>query len=363
MLKKIAYGALGMSVSTLLTVNFLTAMPTPYTPTDEGAIGQPEEERDALEEALTNGIPLWEENENGEAVKNGNGGIQPMPAVFKTYHITGTGMEDLQKAGVVTFGRTNPMGYWEPTENPETETITFNWESTLSDETKTNGEAVDWDAVVRESKLGSDKTIGYDKSAAAAKGGEQLKEVSTSAIAETFKRYGVLPVDQKHYQISSTYGPRVDPFTKGPDVFHSGLDISSTTINGEPVYSVLPGVVKEVGVNPDGYGNYAIINHGDFDTLYGHMLEEVSLTTGTILKAGDKIGLVGSTGRSTGPHIHLEVLVGDIMIDPHPFMQLVGMPDNPNKPKEVFKGSGKPDAKTETTDTQQTDKPADKKAE
>ena len=118
--------------------------------------------------------------------------------------------------------------------------------------------------------------------------------------------------------LTSGYGYRIDPFT-GKRSFHSGIDIA--TQNGTPVKAALSGVV-ELSENSGGdYGNYVIINHGGFKTLYAHC-EALNVTKGQYVSSGENIATVGSTGRSTGPHLHFEIRIGDTKIDPTPFINL-----------------------------------------
>ncbi len=104
--------------------------------------------------------------------------------------------------------------------------------------------------------------------------------------------------------LTSGFGRRTDPFTGGPDV-HAGLDIAAD--RGHPVYATANGVVQGAGWSGD-YGNMVIITHeSGLTTRYAH-LSRMAVTAGTTVKRGDVVGFVGSTGRSTSPHLHYEVL-------------------------------------------------------
>lgn len=118
--------------------------------------------------------------------------------------------------------------------------------------------------------------------------------------------------------ITSGYGYRKDPFTN-KTAFHSGLDIAAS--KGTPIKSALSGVVELSQKNGGDYGNYVIINHGAFKTLYAHC-EKLVVNKGDFVSAGDIIATVGSTGRSTGPHLHFEIRIGNEKIDPTPFIKL-----------------------------------------
>ena len=108
------------------------------------------------------------------------------------------------------------------------------------------------------------------------------------------------------------YGWRKDPFTGLRD-FHPGIDIVAN--RGTMVFSPADALVTKVG-RMGGYGNVVFLSHGNgITTRYGH-LETISVKVGDKLKRGEKVGLVGSTGRSTGPHLHYEVLVHNQKVNP-----------------------------------------------
>ena len=112
--------------------------------------------------------------------------------------------------------------------------------------------------------------------------------------------------------ITSSYGNRSDPFNGSTD-FHPGLDISAG--HGEPIYSPANGTVESAGVNGS-YGNMITIDHGfGITTRYGH-LSRFAVNYGDNVRRGQVIGYVGSTGRSTSPHLHYEVLVNGQLTNP-----------------------------------------------
>ena len=117
--------------------------------------------------------------------------------------------------------------------------------------------------------------------------------------------------------LSSSYGRRTDPFTKGPD-FHPGLDISADY--GQPVLATGDATVSTAGAN-GAYGNMITLDHGfGMVTKYGH-LSRIAVAAGQHVKRNDVIGYVGSTGRSTGSHLHYEVWMNGRLTDP---MTLLG---------------------------------------
>ena len=116
--------------------------------------------------------------------------------------------------------------------------------------------------------------------------------------------------------LNSGFGTRRDPIT-GVGAFHPGLDIS--TRRREPVLATATGIIVKSGWAGD-YGNAVEIDHGrGYRTVYGH-LETVLVHEGQKVHRGDRVGLVGSTGRSTGPHLHYEVRQGDRLLNPLEFI-------------------------------------------
>src|SRR6266550_6533938 len=116
--------------------------------------------------------------------------------------------------------------------------------------------------------------------------------------------------------LSSMMGHRVDPFT-GDDDFHAGLDIAGE--RGQPVYATAAGTVTHTGFQ-GGYGNLIILDHGfGLETRYGHLLS-YAVKPGAKVKRGDLIGHVGNSGRSTGYHLHYEVLANGKLLNPLQFL-------------------------------------------
>lgn len=117
--------------------------------------------------------------------------------------------------------------------------------------------------------------------------------------------------------LSSNYGRRIDPFS-GEPAFHEGVDVAND--KGAAVEAIAPGVVVWAGERT-GYGRMVAIDHGNgYRTRYAHCAA-VTVDVGTRVAKGDKIAKVGETGRSTGPHIHLEVLRDGEQIDPRKFVE------------------------------------------
>lgn len=119
-------------------------------------------------------------------------------------------------------------------------------------------------------------------------------------------------------QVTCGYGWRVHPIT-GEDDFHSGVDIGAP--EGASIYTAYPGVVTKRGTSSI-YGNYIEVTHSDsVKTVYCHC-SQLLAPEGAKLRAGERVALVGSTGISTGPHLHYEVLVNNVTFSPLPQLGL-----------------------------------------
>ena len=117
--------------------------------------------------------------------------------------------------------------------------------------------------------------------------------------------------------ITSRQGPRVDPVTGETGRGHGGTDIGASY--GSAIYAADGGTVIRSGYEEGGYGNYIMIDHGNgMQTLYAHMSAK-SVSMGDKVSQGQTIGLVGSTGRSTGPHLHYELYVNGSRVDPQSY--------------------------------------------
>lgn len=112
-------------------------------------------------------------------------------------------------------------------------------------------------------------------------------------------------------EITSGFGKRIHPVT-GKESFHTGIDIAADL--GTDISCFADGKVSEISQSKY-YGNTVLITHGDKQTFYGH-LNKVTVKEGENLNAGDSIGQVGSTGVSTGPHLHFEIWVNDEPVNP-----------------------------------------------
>lgn len=135
--------------------------------------------------------------------------------------------------------------------------------------------------------------------------------MDAKALKEAMGELFIMPIKAK-FRWSSPYGKRIDPIA-GVSSFHTGTDMACPT--GTPIYATMSGTIATAGINRV-YGNYVIIDHGNgYQTLYAHM-SKIIATKGQWVSQGTKIGLVGSTGYSTGPHLHFTVYKNGKMINP-----------------------------------------------
>jgi len=100
---------------------------------------------------------------------------------------------------------------------------------------------------------------------------------------------------------------------------HKGWDIAAK--EGTPVRAVAAGSVKFAGWNDQGYGNLVVIDHGSYQSLYAHLSGTPDVHKGQSVTAGTRIGSMGNTGFSTGPHLHFEIRLGSEVADPGPLLQ------------------------------------------
>jgi murein DD-endopeptidase MepM/ murein hydrolase activator NlpD len=148
---------------------------------------------------------------------------------------------------------------------------------------------------------------------------QQFKALDSILITRTYEPEAVfdqLPIENGY--MSSSYGYRVDPFN-GKTEFHSGIDFAANI--GTPITAVAAGVVT-LSAEGQGYGNMVEINHGgNFETRYAH--NKINLVKfGDVVRKGQIIALVGSTGRSTAPHIHFEVYKNGRVVDPASYLNI-----------------------------------------
>ncbi|PIE50117.1 MAG: peptidase M23 [Flavobacteriales bacterium] len=136
-------------------------------------------------------------------------------------------------------------------------------------------------------------------------------------VAEKIKK---VPMGKPHIgKITSKFGYRHNPFTGRSSEKHSGIDFKGAY--GSRINATADGEVFFAGVR-GGYGNCVIIQHkNNIKTLYAHM-RKITVKQGQKVSLGDKVGELGNTGRSTGPHLHYEIMMNDEKINPEPFFKL-----------------------------------------
>ncbi|SDM05146.1 Murein DD-endopeptidase MepM and murein hydrolase activator NlpD, contain LysM domain [Geodermatophilus siccatus] len=172
------------------------------------------------------------------------------------------------------------------------------------------------DATARLGELTASRTAREAEQAAAAQAQAEADRLAAAAIAEAARPEAVLPVDGA--RLSSGFGSRWGRL-------HAGLDFAAPI--GTPEKAAMDGVVLEAGP-ASGYGLAVFVQHANGDvTAYGHM-EEILVSPGQVVRAGDTIALLGNRGRSTGPHLHFEVRLGGLngeKVDPVPYLRERGV--------------------------------------
>ena len=138
--------------------------------------------------------------------------------------------------------------------------------------------------------------------------------LETALLSNSYTSYA-LPV--KDAVLTSGFGSRTDPVTKKSNATHGGVDLAAS--KGCVISAYSSGIVKDVGYS-EVYGNCVTLSHSDgSESFYGH-LSEASVETGEKLSTGDRIGVIGSTGKSTGTHLHFEIRVDGQKVDPMPYI-------------------------------------------
>jgi murein DD-endopeptidase MepM/ murein hydrolase activator NlpD len=145
-------------------------------------------------------------------------------------------------------------------------------------------------------------------------GGPDGMVIGKAALIDSSSVPNLWPVTGR---LTDGFGGRRNPFGRRSSEFHAGLDIAAAW--GTPVTATADGIVEFAG-RKSGYGQVVIVDHGGgIQTRYGH-LSRIEVRPGQTLKGGDQIGCVGSTGRSTGPHLHYEVRVGEEPVNPMAYL-------------------------------------------
>jgi murein DD-endopeptidase MepM/ murein hydrolase activator NlpD len=143
-----------------------------------------------------------------------------------------------------------------------------------------------------------------------------LTVMESRLIDQQLKKMMVPTQNPVNAPVGSRFGWRIDPFT-GRQALHTGLDFQATV--GMPIVAAAGGVVVTAELHPE-YGNMVEVDHGNgLVTRYGHA-SRLLVKKGDLIKRGQQLALVGTTGRSTGPHLHFEVLVQGVQQDPARFL-------------------------------------------
>lgn len=150
-------------------------------------------------------------------------------------------------------------------------------------------------------------------------------EAAVAAYIEAHTPAFVLPLDG---DLTSAYGTRLDPFYNSSLLplsaadyeIHRGLDISAA--RSRDIRAAMPGTVRFVGWD-NSYGNYLILTHDACETLYAHC-DSIAVTAGQTVRAGENIAVAGATGRATGVHLHFEVFVDGVSVDPAAYFGIFG---------------------------------------
>lgn len=165
---------------------------------------------------------------------------------------------------------------------------------------------------------------------------DQLRHLASTQQDKINHIPAVLPINVKDYTMSSGYGYRRDPVF-GSSRFHSGLDFAAK--QGTDVFATADGTVS-VASRKSGYGNCVDIEHGyNYLTRYAH-LSRITVAPGQTVKRGEKIGEVGSTGKSTGPHLHYEVRFKDEPQNPVNYYFLDVSPEDYERMIQLAENSG-----------------------
>ncbi|RNB53810.1 peptidoglycan DD-metalloendopeptidase family protein [Brevibacillus gelatini] len=151
-----------------------------------------------------------------------------------------------------------------------------------------------------------------------AKYAERVRAMSASSTGYKGGKLG-LPIADGLFRFSSGFGMRKDPFT-GRSAGHNGVDMAAS--KGTPILAAADGVVIFAGYS-NGFGNTVMIKHSaEITTLYGHIREGgIKVSVGQSVSRGQKIAEVGSTGRSTGNHLHFTVYKNDVAVNPMPYLK------------------------------------------
>lgn len=323
--RKIGYGIAGLTIG--IVIYLLLQSKVPLSVDSRSTIMEFTNEQESSEHVLDD--------------EDYNGLVKKPFLEYGSYHVSDVELDRYEK-NHVTYGKPNPTFFLKREASKEEEEITY---ENCNELIKDYPNGVEKDHFAYQSKLDRDndgiaceddsedkETMNFSSSNTGGNTLEgfnihtkELESVDVSNIMEQFK-HAVLPVDEENYNISSTFGKRTDPFEE-VTAYHVGLDMATNDIEGANIYSVLDGEIIEKVSGNKGLGNYVVVKHDGFETLYAHMISPSHLNVGDYVEAGESLGFVGSTGRSTGPHLHFEVGIGGLKLNPEVFIDKIGGTD------------------------------------
>ncbi len=167
---------------------------------------------------------------------------------------------------------------------------------------------LDYSGMLTSSIIRSD--VLFKKAYLQSKSYDDVSVMSANAAQMALCIPSIPPVNHENVRLASGFGMRTDPINKNHKRRHDGVDLSPLSHkDGEPIYVTGDGVVEEVGFQRRGYGHYVVVNHGfGYQTRYAHLTPDVLVYEGQAVKKGQQIATMGNTGRSTGTHLHYEVI-------------------------------------------------------
>lgn len=151
-----------------------------------------------------------------------------------------------------------------------------------------------------------------DKTAVVSNNTFQKKREEKAPVTEGAVNWYHPPLKGKLH-ITSGFGKRQNPFGKKKSEHHNGIDLSAKA--GTPIYAMLPGEVAHIGYDSRS-GNYIKLRHGNFTVSYCHLIRKPNIPIGSKVLPGQTVAHVGSTGRSTGPHLHITIYNNGSLINP-----------------------------------------------
>ena len=147
---------------------------------------------------------------------------------------------------------------------------------------------------------------------------EALQSECGAVSRQTFRSYAGPGVPEPSSPSVFDVWPAQGTVSQGYWFCHKGVDVAGD--EGTPIVAIADGIVRYAGWSDKGYGNMAVIDHGDYQSLYAHLRSHPTVHTGETVAAGQVIGELGNTGHSTGPHLHFEIRVGSNLIDPTTYL-------------------------------------------